>query len=130
MKYLWIIAALTLMACQEDETISGYLDRSLEFKLVELDGRAFAAQATIQFPAQGEVIGQGPCNSFAGGNTAPLPWFNLGPVRSTRMACPELKAEQRYFAALAEMTQIETLGATVILRNEAGREMVFQAAQP
>ena len=40
---------------------------------------------------------------------------------------PDLDAEQVYLTALQQMTQVEVLGNTLILRNEAGVEMVFGA---
>ena len=43
------------------------------------------------------------------------------------MACPELEAESAFFAALEDMSLVEIVGPTLILTNEAGREMVFEA---
>ena len=44
------------------------------------------------------------------------------------MACPDLALETSYFTALSEMEFAELLGNTLLLTNEAGREMLFQAS--
>ncbi|MGB5556972.1 MAG: META domain-containing protein [Paracoccaceae bacterium] len=121
---------LLLAACPKDETISGFTDPSANYALAELDGLRFAARATISFPQEGQVKGSGPCNGYSAEQTVPYPWFQLSAVRATRRACPDLPREAEFFAALNEMTLIEASGDTLILRNEAGREMVFRAVQP
>ena len=119
---------LSALSCG-DETISGYTDRGAVFQLRELDGAHYPARATLSFPEEGQVAGEGPCNSFRASQSAPYPWFAPGPIAATRRACPDLEAESRFFAALSEMTLIEAQGDTVILTNEAGREMVFRRSQ-
>jgi len=90
--------------------------------------KPFTARATITFPSKGKVTGQAPCNTYASTQTVPLPWFKLGPIMSTKMACADLATEQQFFAALSEMTLAETLADTMILTSEDGREMVFITA--
>lgn len=129
MKKLLPLALLTLplSACLADETISGYADTAATYRLQSMNGLPVAARATISFPEEGVVAGQAPCNSFSASQTAPYPWFQLGPMRVTRMACPNLDVEQAFFRNLAQMTLAEVGGAVLILSNEAGDEMVFQA---
>ena len=117
---------LLLAGCGPDETISGYVDRDAAWRLVELDGAPFVARATVRFPAQGEVTGDGPCNGFRATQTAPYPWFELDAVAATRRACPALAAEGRFLAALEAMTLAEATDRLLILSNGAGREMVFE----
>ncbi len=127
MRYLFaLMIPLVLSACKFDESISGYTDADTTWVLVELDSKPFTARATIAFPSKGKVTGQAPCNTFGSTQTVPLPWFKLGPIVSTKMACPDLAAEQVFFAALEDMSIAETLNDTLILRNDAGREMVFK----
>ena len=59
--------------------------------------------------------------------TTPYPWFGATQVASTKMACPDLAAETKFFEALAAMTLSEVLGGVMILSNDKGREMVFKA---
>ena len=119
---------LLAAACMADETISGFADPSADYVLEGLDGRGFAAAAVIRFPEEGQVTGRAPCNAFGGEQTAPYPWFELGPVRATRAACADMAAERAFFEALGAMTLAEVNGPVVILSNEAGREMVFRRA--
>lgn len=123
--FLFIILALA--ACKSDETISGYTDADTIWVLAEMDGKLFPASATMAFPSTGEVTGQAPCNSYISTQTAPLPWFKLGPIIATEMACADLNLEIRFFNALATMTLAEVARTTLILSNDAGQEMVFEA---
>ena len=123
-----LMLVFVLTACKYDETISGYSDPGVTWVLTELDGKAFSPRATITFPSKGKVMGHSPCNSYSSNQTVPLPWFKLGPIMATKMACPDLAAETRFFTALEAMSLAETLGDTLILSNEDGREMVFKAA--
>jgi len=125
-----LLLPLLLATCNKDETISGFIDTSTIFALVELNGRPFDASATVSFPQEGLVKGNGPCNGFSADQTLPYPWFQLSAIRATRRACSDLALETEFFSALQEMTLIEAVGITLIMRNDAGREMVFQAVQP
>ncbi|WP_371170338.1 META domain-containing protein [Aliiroseovarius sp. 2305UL8-7] len=120
------LAALTLVGCK-DETISGFADRTIVWTLQELDRKPFEGSATISFPEPGLIKGQAPCNLYSGEQKAPYPWFEVGPITSTEIACDALDAENAYFTALLEMRQVETTGDTLIMSNEAGRQMVFLA---
>ncbi|WP_208348574.1 META domain-containing protein [Pseudaestuariivita rosea] len=118
---------LVIAACGPDETISGYADPAATYGLVQMNGADFDATATIRFPAKGAVQGQGPCNAYLASQSAPYPWFDLGPVQATRMACPALGDETRFFENLVQMTLAEVSGDVLILSNDAGDQMVFQA---
>jgi heat shock protein HslJ len=118
---------ILLQACGPDETLTGYASADAVYVLQTLDGNNVAFRATLQLPEQGKISGTGPCNSFFAIQTAPYPWFDAGPIAATRKACPELTEEAAYFAALSEMTISETLGLVLILTNDTGREMAFQA---
>ena len=107
------------------ETVSGFVPGGATWQLTELDGAPWTARATLSFDASGRVSGQAACNRFTGNQSAPYPWLEIGPLASTRMACPELDAEATYLAALQEMTIVEVSGDVVILSNDDGRSMVF-----
>ncbi|MFT7595078.1 MAG: heat shock protein HslJ [Paracoccaceae bacterium] len=125
---LTALCLFALIACKADETLAGYGAADRVWVLAELDGATFAAKATMQFPEPGKISGDAPCNRYSGAVTAPYPWFEAGNLAVTRMACPELAAESALFDALSGMTQSEVSGDTLILTNEAGREMVFKAS--
>jgi heat shock protein HslJ len=46
------------------------------------------------------------------------------------MACPDIAAEDAFFAALDVMSQSEVSGNTLRLANDEGEEMVFRAEAP
>lgn len=124
------ISALILLAVLPrcgDETLAGYGAAGKEWQLTELDGKPFAATATLAFRQEGKLEGDAPCNRYFGEQTAPYPWFSAERIGATRRACPELEREAAYLAALQDMTLAEVAGDTMILSNDAGREMVFTA---
>ena len=128
---LFALALLTfLAACQDDETISGYVDGATLWQLRELDGAPFEGRATIGFPRKGKVVGQAPCNSYSATQTAPYPWFEVSGITATRSACSALAQEADYLAALGEMIMAEINDPLLVLSNTEGREMVFEAIQP
>lgn len=114
-------------ACQGDESVSAYLDGAAVFNLMSIDGISAQSAATIDLGEAGRITGRAPCNTYFADQTAPYPWFAIGPIGATRMACPDLEAEGHFFTSLSDMTLAEVLGDTLILSNPAGREMVFQA---
>lgn len=116
-------------ACQADETVTGYGAADATWALVEQNGTPFTARATLNFGEDGQVSGMAPCNRFSTTNTVPYPWFDAGPIVATKMACPDLASETAFFETLRAMTLAEVLGDTLILRNDAGVEMVFKASE-
>lgn len=124
-----LLAALPLLlasACLGDESVARYGAAGKVWVLEELDNAPFTARATLEFNGQEEVNGRAPCNGFGARQTAPYPWFKLGPIRATKRACPDLKAEGVFFKALGEMSLAEVSGDVLILSNDAGRSMVFK----
>lgn len=122
-----VVALLLLAACRGDETVTAYGGAGQVWALSELDGAAFAATATLHFPKPGRIAGDTPCNAYSGAMTAPYPWFQATGIAATRRVCPDLAAEAAFLSALAAMTQSEVSGDVLILRDDAGREMVFRA---
>ena len=126
----WIVAVTLLGAglvqCR-DETVSGYLQGEAVFELTEMAGEPAPSSVTIDLSESGQVAGQGPCNRYSALQTAPYPWFELGPIQATRAACPALREEQRYFELLAKMTLAEISGPVLILSVPGGESLVFRA---
>lgn len=131
MKQIFTAASLllALIACRPDETVRAYGGADRVWALKELGGATFPAEATLTFPKEGEIAGQGPCNRYFGAMKAPYPWFDAGPIGSTRMACPNLPAETAFLKALEAATLSEVAGDTLILSNTEGLEMVFKARE-
>jgi heat shock protein HslJ len=126
MRFAILAFAMLVTACRADETLRAYGAADRVWTLVELDGKPFTARATIEFPEAGRIAGQAPCNSYFAELTVPYPWFETGPIGSTKMACPDLNAEAQFFEALDAMTLSEVLNNTLILSTSEGREMIFK----
>ena len=109
--------------------MSAYGGAANTWQLVEIDGNAFAARATLDLSEAGRITGRAPCNGYFADQTAPYPWFRAGPIGVTRRACPDLQQENAFLSALPEMTLAEVSGGTLILSNDAGRQMVFRAVE-
>jgi len=110
-----------------DETVAGYAPDGVNWRLIELSGDPFPATATLQLLAKGKVTGAGPCNRFSARQTAPYPWFALTAIAATKRACPDLELEAEFFGALETMTLSEVSGTLLILTDDAGDQMVFEA---
>lgn len=123
---LGLSALIGLFSCG-DETLSGYGAQETQWTLIEIDGIPFSARATLEFPEEGALLGQAPCNTYQGQQSAPYPWFKAERIAVTRMACPDLEAETVFFEALGAMTLAEVAGDTLLLSTEDGRKMVFEA---
>lgn len=125
------LAALPLLlaaaACAGDESVAKYGGAGQVWTLSEMDGQAFNLRATMEFDKAGWITGQAPCNRYSVKQSAPYPWFKVGPTMATKMACPDLDSENQFFRALGEMTLSEVSGTTLILSNDADRTMVFKA---
>lgn len=121
-----VLALLLLItACQRDETLTAYGAEGT-WRLTHMNDQAFTATATISFSADGQVQGAAPCNTYGAQQTAPYPWFTLGPIRATKRACADLTAEQDYFAALTKMTLVEVSGDVLILSNDDDETLQFK----
>ncbi|MFB9151465.1 META domain-containing protein [Roseovarius ramblicola] len=129
MRFALVLVAMSLLGYCKDETVSGHGGATATWVLRSIDGAAFPARATLTFPEEGRLAGEAPCNRYSGQQTVPYPWFSAGHIIGTKRACPDLDAETRYFRALGDMTLAEIAGDTLILSNDAGREMVFRAAE-
>jgi len=125
MKYLPIVIVSLLLAACADETISGQTDSTDIWILHTLNGAPVASSITLTFPEKGSLAGQAPCNRYSANQKAPLPWFEVGPIRATRMACDGSALEQTYFDTLSDMTLIERKQDTLLLTNDKGQSMLF-----
>ena len=126
MKYIALIIAIALTACQKDETISGQSTPTDTWQLSQMNGKAIAADITLTFPEKGRIAGRAPCNTYFASQTAPLPWFEVTAIASTKRACPEPELEEVYFQALESMTLIERTGPTLLLSNDSNQSLEYR----
>ncbi|GAB5435404.1 META domain-containing protein [Falsiruegeria mediterranea] len=129
MRTLLILPFLALLQCSSDETIAAYGAAGLTWELQSIDAGRFSVPITLTFPKTGRIAGQAPCNAYRATLDAPYPWFELKAFGADTSECPHLVEEGTYFAALLSMTQSEVSGNTLILRSDAGNEMVFTASE-
>jgi heat shock protein HslJ len=122
-----LVVTILAMGCAGDETLRAYGAAGKTWRLVELDDKPFAARATLVFPEQGKIAGLAPCNTYSATMSVPYPWFETGPIATTRTFCPDQAAETAFLAALAQMSLSEVLGNTLILSTPDGRIMLFKA---
>ena len=120
-----LILLSILTACFKDETVSGQTQGTDVWILDKMNGIPIATLVTIEFPKEGEIIGQAPCNRYFGEQNAPLPWFEIKGMGATKMACPNLDLEVRYFNLLQKMTTAEVAQDMLILRSDTGNLLVF-----
>ena len=75
------------------------------------------------------ISGQGPCNRYFGSITRPDAGSNsiqVGPIASTKMACPHLSAEHRYFQDLQRVSMITVVPDGLILTTGDQTKLVFK----
>jgi len=82
-----------------------------EWLLEDLNGSGVLdnVQATLTFPETGKVAGNGSCNRFFGPTEINGNAVKLGPLASSRMACPEavMNQETKYLEALQAAERFE-----------------------
>ena len=75
------------------------------------------------------VSGQGPCNRYFGSITHADTGSNsiqVGPIASTKMACPHLSAEHRYFQDLQRVSMVTVVPDGLILTTSDQTKLVFK----
>ncbi|MGB0799993.1 MAG: META domain-containing protein [Planktomarina sp.] len=120
-----LICLALLTGCASDETLTRYAPQGQLFILSEVNDNESPIQATLELGPNGALTGEGPCNRYNATIDVPYPWFHIDAISATRMACPDLDNEVRYFDLLSKMTLSEFARGTLILSNDAGQNLVF-----
>jgi heat shock protein HslJ len=82
------------------------------------------------FGEDGRLAGRAGCNRYVGPFLADGPTLSIGPLATTRMACPPpvMEQEAAYLAALARTTTARIDGDRLELRDDAGAlQVAFRA---
>lgn len=101
-----------------------------EWQLVQLDGRSVkAAPETFVLKLEnGSVSGFGACNRLMGSyKTGERRALKIGPLATTKMACPNLDQEQQFLRALESTTHYDMDGPMLLLLSNGELHAVFQA---
>jgi heat shock protein HslJ len=89
-------------------------------------GLAGDAPITLSFE-KGGVSGNGGCNTFRGGYTVDGQSVKIGPLASTRMACPDpaMRQEREFLAALESAVKWSVEGDTLDMHREDGQRALM-----
>jgi heat shock protein HslJ len=112
-----IIAALTPFAATAADH---------DWSLILVDGAEPGYPATLSMDQPGQVYGRAPCNRYSGSMIGSLPAFRVETVMSTKMACSDGEAEQKFFDLLSRIDQAEQADGMLTLTG-AGHELVFSS---
>lgn len=102
------------------------------WQLVQLDGRSVRPEegkfVILLSAEEHRLSGRGACNDLKGGfSTDEKRRLHIGPVASTRMACPETELEQAFIRALESATHYDMDGPMLLLLSDGELRAVFQA---
>ncbi|MDP5305884.1 META domain-containing protein [Paracoccus spongiarum] len=119
-----LAALLALAACQPVPPAAvtpGGEDRGFipggSYVLVGMDGATVPLRDVTLLVEEKRLSGQGPCNSFSAANNADLPAVSLSPIISTKMACKDLKLENRFLSVLQAATAMEFYGGVLKVKS-------------
>ncbi len=122
-----LIAALVLMVCELAVAQSTGLAGS-EWRPITILDDAFPDdfEAFIQFRGEGQLTGSSGCNRLTGRYQIDGDRLTIGPLASTRMACPEplMEAEQRVHAALGQIASFKRDRVDLSLFDADGNTIV------
>jgi heat shock protein HslJ len=90
-------------------------------------GFAWSKTAFVQFGAGGKVSGFSGCNRFRGSYTFRDGALKIGPLMSTRMACPDMAAEARVMHTLQAAERAEATHLKLILNDASGQVLATLA---
>ena len=103
-----------------------------EWQLIQLEGRSVKAEPgtyTLTLEAEGNHLsGVGACNRLMGSySTGERRALKIGPLASTKMACPNLDQEQQFLRAIESTTHYDMDGPMLLLLSNGELRAVFQA---
>ena len=119
-QFFIIVFAFILGGCNSDKDLGGMYhlisdDPALQRVTLEIDGT--------------RVSGRGPCNRYFGSVVQSDIGSNsiqVGPIASTKMACPHLSAEHRYFQDLQRVAFAKVMPDGLILTTRDQTTLVFE----
>jgi heat shock protein HslJ len=119
-QFFIVVFAFVLSVCNSAKDIGGMYhmisdDPALQRITLEIDGT--------------RVSGQGPCNRYFGSITYSDTGSNsvqVGPIASTKKACPHLSAEQSYFQELQRVSMVKVVPGGLVLTTSDETKLVFK----
>lgn len=117
------VATLALAACEPapaTPTAPGD-DRSFipggHYVLVGMDGQTVPLRNVTLLVEEKRISGQGPCNGYGAVNNAELPALQLSPIVSTKVACKDLKLENRFLSVLQQASEVDYYGGVLRIKS-------------
>ncbi len=92
------------------------------WQVAMVDGTPPGWTATLNLSEPGQVFGQAPCNRYSGPLTQEGRSFRPGKLAATRMACPNLQAEDEFFRLLRGIDTADHRPGLLVLTG-GGHEM-------
>ena len=119
-QFFIIVFAFVLGGCNSAKDIGGVYhlisdDPALQRDTLGIDGT--------------RVSGQGPCNRYFGSiadSDTGSKNIQVGPIASTKMACPHLSAEHRYFRDLQGVSMVKVVPDGLVLTASNQTKLVFK----
>ena len=97
------------------------------WRLASLEDAEPPGPLSIEFDG-GKASGKAFCNRFFGEYRRDGAILHVGAVAATRMACPQLDAEQQFFGRFTETDtyEIDADGRLTLVDRDGGRGLVFE----
>lgn len=102
-----------------------------DWRLVSIQGELVDTAGMHRIPAirfsksDHRVSGNGGCNGMGGTYTVTGEKLHFSPLISTKMACPNLSVEDKYFKALNQVTRFEVGDGRLELFSDNGSLLLF-----
>jgi heat shock protein HslJ len=127
MRFFYMMSLfVSLSACQADEITEHKQDMPTRAQLTAWNTGAFRDVSAIL--GADDISGQAHCNRFRGEVS-----FNetdgtitIGPLISTRMACPQLSSEAEFLSQLQSVSTFTKLSNGIELRTPTGETFHFE----
>jgi len=124
--FLLFLAGIALVMLQGRDMIQvgggGVEVTGISWRAVSVGDEAIAEDSglTLRFEVDGSIKGHGGCNSFFGSLQKSGSGIEVGPLGSTRMACPEtiMSREMAFMNAVQETRGFQTSGDGMSLLDE------------
>ena len=118
-QFFIIVVAFVLGGCNSAKDIGGV------YHLISDDPALQRVTLEIE---DTRVSGQGPCNRYFGAimhSDTGSNSIQVGPIASTKMACPNLSAEHRYFQDLQRVSMVKVVPNGLLLTTSDQKKLVF-----
>ncbi|SIN82436.1 META domain-containing protein [Chitinophaga niabensis] len=130
-KILSAAAFILMVGCASSQKSNGSAEKDLyrSWRVTGFDTTGANHAPTITFDqAQNRVSGNGSCNRYSGGFTLTAPdKIAFSPMAATKMACPGLNVEGKYFELLNKANKWSIKDGVLTLSQDGNALLTFVA---